>query len=328
MDGLVSPNLKDQGRRGGHGLFADRILKSLRCDSKHDIRVECLVVCESKRKRVGILSIFTSGDVDLVNDVLEECRRDDVAVLFTDVQSHLSDRVVKLSFASLRGKLEVFSLACVVTDERDCVVVSPSEVIAKLFSSDLHLLHVLPDVREVALKHTVEVRRDSLHWFFGQSGESFAVLCRGRQKEILLESTLLDWESLETIWQSGRAKLLLPLGEVSTLDRGDSILLLPFSEIVCLSAGVQSHHLSLEGQNVLGHKRSLEVQLRNFIISVQQLGFVDIATAELGADEELLTLADWRDSVSVLGLLAWVDGQVEASLRAGKRGRIHSDQER
>ncbi len=125
---------------------------------------------------------------------------------------------------------------------------------------------------------------------------------------------------MEAIWQSGRAKLLLPLGEVSTLDRGDGILLLPFSEVVCFSAGVQSHHLSLEGQNVLGHKRSLEVQLRNFIISVQQLGFVDIATAELGADEELLALADWRDSVSVLGLLAWVDSQVEASLRAGKRG--------
>ncbi len=328
MDGLVCPNLKDKRRRGGHGFLAYFVLKSLRCNSKHDIGAECLIVCESKRKRVGILSVFTRCDVDLVDDVLEECRGNDVSVLFADVESHLSDLVVKLSFASLCGKLEVFSFACIVTNQRDGVVMSPSEVVTKLLSSDFHLLHVLPDVCEVALKHAIEVRRNILHCPFCQSGEGLAVCCRGRQKEILFESTLLNRECLEAIWQSRGAKLLLPLGKVSAFNRRDGILLLPFSEVVCLSARVQSHHLSLQGQNVLGHKRSLEVQLRDFVVSVQQLGFVDIATAELGADEELLALADWRDSVSVLGLLAWVDGQVEASLRAGKRRRIDSDQER
>ena len=120
-------------------------------------------------------------------------------------------------------------------------------------------------------------------------------------------------------------KLFLPLREISTLDRRDGVALLPFCQVVGVGRGVEAHHLCLEGENVLGNKGCLKVHLADDILLFERLGLVDVSLSQLGADKELLALADGCNPVSILGFLRGVDGEVQASLRGRKSWSVQSD---
>ena len=123
-------------------------------------------------------------------------------------------------------------------------------------------------------------------------------------------------------------ELLLPLGEVGALDGRNSILLLPFSEIVGVSRRVKTKHLGLKGPDGLGDEWSLEVHLRDDVLLVEKFSLVHISASELGADQELLTLTEWRDPVGVLGLLGWVHGKVKAGLRGRESRGVEGNHKR
>lgn len=121
------------------------------------------------------------------------------------------------------------------------------------------------------------------------------------------------------------AKLLLPLGEVGTFDGGNSIALLPLSQVVGCGRGVETHHLGLEREDVLGDEGCLEVHLADDVLLIQRFGLVNISTPQLRANQELLALADRCDSVGILRLLLGVDGEVETGLGAGQGGTVQSN---
>lgn len=83
-----------------------------------------------------------------------------------------------------------------------------------------------------------------------------------------------------------------------------------------MGRGVESHHLGLEGEDVLRNEWCLQVHLTDDVLLVECLRLVDVSTSQLAANKELLTLADGGDPVGILGLLLGVDGEVQASLRA------------
>ena len=138
----------------------------------------------------------------------------------------------------------------------------------------------------------------------------------------------MDGEGLKTHGQRRCAKLLLPLGEVAASDGWDSVALLLLVQVVGVGGRVQTHHLGLERQNVRGDERSLKVELRDDVVFLEELGLVNIAFAQLGAYQELLSLAYGCDPIGVLGLMLGVDNQVKHFLWAIQCGGVQSDNER
>lgn len=153
------------------------------------------------------------------------------------------------------------------------------------------------------------------------------VLLADGEKEVFFESALLNREGLEAVGEGRRTQFFLPLREVGTLDGGHGVLLLPFGQVVGVGRGVETQHLSLQGENVFGHKWSLEIYLRDDVVCGECGSLVNISASQLGADQELLALAKSRDSVGVLGLLGGVNGQVEARLRAREGRRVQGNDE-
>ena len=92
--------------------------------------------------------------------------------------------------------------------------------------------------------------------------------------------------------------------------------MLPLGEIVLMGGRVQTHHLCLERKDVLGHEWSSQVHLSDIVFRAEKLGLVNIAASQFGSNQELLTLTNWSDPVSILGLLGGIDSEVEAGLGA------------
>ena len=108
--------------------------------------------------------------------------------------------------------------------------------------------------------------------------ELFTIVGRTKH-EVFLEAGLLDREGLEAVGQGGRTELLLPLGEVGTSNGRHGVALLPFSQVVGLRRGIETHHLGLEREDILGDERCLQVELRDHIVLREQFGLIHIAAA-------------------------------------------------
>jgi len=120
---------------------------------------------------------------------------------------------------------------------------------------------------------------------------------------------------LETEGQGKSTELLLPLREIGTFDGRDGVTLLPFSEVVGMGPGVQTHHLRLQGEDVFRHKRSLEGNLGDNVIGREYFGFFHVAESQLRSNQELLALSEWCDPVRILWLLAGIYSHVKTNYR-------------
>ena len=110
-------------------------------------------------------------------------------------------------------------------------------------------------------------------------------------------------------------ELFLPFREVGTFDRRNSVTLLPFCQVIGVGLRVETHHLCLEGENVLGNEGCLKVHLADNVLLVERLRLVNVSLSQLCSNKELLALADGCNPVSILGFLRGVDGEIQAGLR-------------
>lgn len=106
------------------------------------------------------------------------------------------------------------------------------------------------------------------------------------------------------------AELFLPLRKVRTFDGWDGVPLLPFRQIIGVGRWVETHHLSLEGQNVLGDEWGLQEDLADNVLLLESLGLFDVSLPQFRPNKELLALADGCYPVSILRLLCGVDSEV------------------
>ena len=319
-------DFKDQSWWVRESLRGVDTRKRLRSDRKKDIWGQSLIVGKGKRSSSRVdLGLILEPNCDLGMEVLEELRSNEITSLIVSLNDSLCEQIIVIFGAEISGKLSVHNLIVSGSLERYSIHIGPGEIVTELIGGDLLPHNVFVDFRIGLAKSSVQSSIDLSKQGLCEVLVDWAVLLVYWEKHVFFEACLLDGEGLETEGQGKSAELLLPLREIGTFNGRDGVTLLPFSEVVGMSPGVQAHHLRLQGEDVFRHKRSLEGNLGYNVIGREYFGFFYVAESQLRSNQELLALSEWCDPVRILWLLAGVHSHVKTNYRRWKSRGIKCD---
>lgn len=148
----------------------------------------------------------------------------------------------------------------------DTVEVGPFHVVAEVMDIATNSIDLFLKLRELLSELSIESLLLRLPDGIPLGLETGAVLLVHGEEPVVVLTKHLNRESIDAMRKSMSTKFILPLREISTLNRRHSISLLPFGQIVLVGSGVETVHPSLQTQDRGSILCSLQVQLRNKVV--------------------------------------------------------------